>query len=138
MLKDLDDNLVGGSTAIDTLLDTQELGDLTSSNGDGRASHESADRWQGDTLDDPSKSGKTKEHDNGTNDDSEGRSDDVTFNVRDRLLGVKNNISDDLRHDSNGLHWENGGQLKNAGKCRGVKAACLTPIVISLEVAKNQ
>lgn len=138
MLQGLDNDLVGRSTSVDTLLDTHELGDLTSSDGNGRARHESADGWQGDTLDDPSKSGKTNEHNNGTNNDRKGRSDDVTFNVRDRLLGVKHNVSDDLRHDSDRLDLANVGQLKNAGKSGGVKAACLTPMVISLEVAKNQ
>lgn len=103
MLESVDDDLVGRCTSVDLGAETHQLGNLAGGNGDGRTSHESADRWKRNKLDEPTKTSKSKEDDNSTNDHGEGRCNDVGGNIGDGLLGVKNDVSNDLRHDGDGL-----------------------------------
>lgn len=102
VLEGVDDDLVRGSTRVDAL-DAHELGDLAGGDGDAGASHEGADGGKRDELDEPSNASKADEGDNRTDDDGESRSNDVTFNVRDRLGRGQNDVTCDLRHDRNGL-----------------------------------
>lgn len=81
VLEGVDNDTVGRLTGVDTL-DAHELGDLTSNNVDTRTSHESANRRQRDELNEPAESGETEEGDNCTNNDSQGRGDNMSLNLR--------------------------------------------------------
>ncbi|KAI6754141.1 hypothetical protein HG530_013317 [Fusarium avenaceum] len=81
VLEGVDNDTVGRLTGVDTL-DAHELGDLTSNNVDTGTSHESANRRQRDELDEPAKSGKAEEGNNCTNNDSQGRGDNMSLNLR--------------------------------------------------------
>ncbi|KAI6771160.1 hypothetical protein HG531_010015 [Fusarium graminearum] len=56
-----------------------------------------------DKFDEPAKSSETEEGDNGTDDNSQSGGNYVTGDIRKRVGGLQDNVTCDLRHDSNRL-----------------------------------
>lgn len=131
-LECVDDDLVRRLAGLD-VGNSHELGDLANGDVDGGARHEGADGGQGDEFDEPAESRQTEEDDDGAGDDGERRSDNMALDLGELVLGLENDVTRYLGHDGHGL-----GELSAGGAGDGSFGDGLTPMVISLDVAKNQ
>ena len=131
MLEDVDDDLVCRLARAEAS-DTHEVWHLTDCDVDCGARHERRDGSKRDEFNDPSKAREAKEAHNSASDDCEGRGDLERFHSRKPVTSILNNSANKRRHNSNGL------KVKSAVVRSWDYRSQLTPIVISLDVAKNQ
>lgn len=134
-LERVDDDPVCGRTRVDAL-DAHQLGHLAGRDVDGRARHEGADGRQRDELDQPAQARKAQEADDGTGDDGQSRGNHMPGHVRQSGRRLEHDVAGDLRHDGHRLLL--GCQQRYSVEYSNQRKKGLTPMVMSLEVAKNQ
>lgn len=131
MFEDVDDYLVGWRPCVKTR-DTHQGWKLANRNIDGRTSHEGRNCGQRDEIDNPTHPDEADKGDDGATNNSQGRSYHMSLKLWVRMADFEHYIADNQRHDGHRLGTC---QLPNPEKAH---LNILTPIVISLEVAKNQ
>lgn len=101
-LQGVDKDQVGSLASVDST-DSEKSRNLTNGDRDGGSSHEGSngDKW--DELDDPSPSNNTDKKENRSANDRQSTGDLFGGNIGVDILDSENDISDDLRHDSDGL-----------------------------------